>query len=52
MSQRRFVWPVLLTLIGWVAHTGPRMPFGFLRALGCLVVVIFVWAYGPWQCRG
>jgi hypothetical protein len=52
MSQRRFVWLVLLTLIGWVAHIGPRMPFGFLRALGWLVVVIFVWAYGPWQCRG
>jgi hypothetical protein len=53
MSPRRFVWPVLLTLIGgWVAHTSPRRPFGFLQALVWLAVVIFVWAYALWRRRG
>ena len=53
MSPRRFVWPVLLTLIGgWVVHTSPRTPFGFLQALVWLAVVIFVWAYALWRRRG
>jgi hypothetical protein len=50
---RRFLWPVLLTLIGgWVVHTSPRTPFGFLQALVWLAVVIFVWAYALWRLRG
>jgi hypothetical protein len=53
VSSRRFVWPVLLTLIGgWVVHTSQRTPFGFLQALVWLAVVIFVWAHALWRRRG
>jgi hypothetical protein len=48
--MRRFVWPVLVTLIGgWVYSTSPRTPFGFLEAVAWLGAIVFVWAYALWR---